>query len=543
MRRPGSKWQVRRVLAVTLVGVATTALGVGCGASGSGGSGNGGSQASFLTGGTPGGTPVRGGRAVIDSAEAPKSLDPVVDVAEPGDERASTEMFDTLFEVMPGSNEPQPALAASWSVSKDHLTYIFHIREGVKFSNGDPLTGEDVIYSLRRDQKLPESGGAPYTAKWKGLSLVDPMTVKLELKEPEPQTIEALSAPAFGIVDKKVAGHESESAFAQHPVGTGPFMLKSTTPGNTTVTMVRNPHFWRPGKPYLDELVLNQVESENARILAVKTGTATVAAGIPYSQVASLMSTPGAKMVIEPEWGSAINPINNTKPPLNEVNVRRALMYATPIKEIIKAVYKGYGTQANSVGAGLQKYTDPNVPTYPYDIAKAKALLKSTSVPNGFPVTITVQGGESSGELIGSILQSAWAKIGVRVSVHSVDAATIATAVFAGKFEVIILPPEGGLAEGYDSGLDYYVYNDGTFFPAEQPSARTKAKIAKVNVAWDPATRERLIHELQEEVYLKEPTWIPTINLATFNLVSDSLHNFNDLPNGHTRMEEAWLAH
>jgi peptide/nickel transport system substrate-binding protein len=536
-RRAGRDW-LALAFVLTATGLATAA----CGSS-STQSGAVAPHANFLTGGTPGGTPVRGGTAVIDSAEAPKSLDPVVDVAEPGDERASTEMFDTLFEVMPGGNEPQPALASSWSVSKDHLTYVFHIREGVKFSNGEPLTGEDVVYSMTRDQKLPNSGGAPYTAKWKSLSLIDPMTVKLELKEPEPLTIETLSYPAFGIVSKKVASHESEGQFGQHPVGTGPFMLQSTTPGNTTVTMVRNPHFWRPGRPYLDGLVLKQVETETARILAVRTGAATVAAGIPYTQVTNLKSTAGARMVIEPEWGSAINSINDTKPPLNDPNVRRALLYATPVQEIIKAVYKGYGVQANSVGAGGQKYWDPNIPTYPYDIAKAKALLKTTSVPSGFPVTITVQSAESGGELIGSILQSAWAKIGVHASIHAVDAATIATDQFAGKFQVIILPPEGGLAESYDSGLDYYVYNDGTFFPAEVPSPRTKEKIAKLGVTSDPATRERLIHELQEEVYLKEPTWIPTINLVTLNLVSDSLHNFNDLPNGHTRMEEAWLAH
>jgi peptide/nickel transport system substrate-binding protein len=523
--------------------VVATALAIAaCGSSGAH-NGNVASHASFLTGGTPGGTPVHGGTAVIDSAEAPKSLDPVVDVAEPGDERASTEMFDTLFEVMPGSDEPQPALATSWTESKNHLTYIFHLREGVKFSNGEPFTAEDAVYSMTRDEKLPDSGGAPYTAKWRKLTAVNPMTVKLELKEPEPLTIETLSYPAFGIVDKNVASHESEAQFAQHPVGTGPFMLQSTTPGNTTVTMVHNPHFWRAGRPYLDGLVLKQVETETARILAVRTGAATVAAGIPYTQVSNLKNTAGARMVIEPEWGSAINPINDTKPPLNEANVRRALLYATPVAEIIKAVYKGYGVQANSVGAGGQKYWDASIPAYPYDPAKAKALLKTTSVPNGFSVTIMVQGAESGGELIGSILQSAWAKIGVHVTIQAVDAATMATDQFAGKFEIAILPPEGGLAESYDSGLDYYVYNDGTFFPAEVPSPRTKANIAKLSVTADPSEREKLIHELQEEVYLKEPSWIPTINLVTLNLVSDSLHNFNDLPNGHTRMEEAWLAH
>lgn len=529
---------------LAILGVVAALAVAGCGsASGGKAGGEGGSSASFLTGPAPGGTPVRGGTAIVDSAEAPKSLDPISEAGGPGFQRGVTTMFDTLVETLPGSPEPQPALAKSWTVSPDNLTYTFDIRPGVKFSNGEPLTAEDVVYTLLRDQTSSISSGAVFTKKWKKVSAVGPLEVQIQLTKPEPLLVEALGFPFFAIMDKKVIAHESESWIAQHPVGTGPFMLKSTTPGYTTINLVRNPYYWRSGKPYLDGLVLNQVESENARILAVRSGAATVAASIPYSQVSALKSTPGVRMLVQSIWGNSINPINDTKPPLNEVNVRRALMYATPFQAIIKAVYKGYGTQANSVGTAQQKYWNAKLSVYPYDLAKAKALLKSSSVPNGFPITIMVQGGEAGGEAVAAILQSAWAKIGVHANIRAVDSTTLYADEFSGKFQFVINPPENGDQEAYDAGISYYIYLGETFFPGEVPSPEMKAEIEKLNVTVDSAQRQRLIRRLQYQSYWQEPTWIPIVNLVALNLVGDSLRGVGALPNAQLRMEEAWLAH
>ncbi|MFZ2051329.1 MAG: ABC transporter substrate-binding protein, partial [Solirubrobacteraceae bacterium] len=191
--------------------VVTAAVAVGCGSSKPGQAGGGGAtaQASFYTGGTPGGTPVRGGTVVVDSAEAPASLDPLLSVT-PGDDRPSAAIFDTLVEFMPGSKQVQPALAKSWKISPNAMTFTFHIRPGVRFSNGEPLTGKDVVYSLSRTKNLPNSVCRYLTTEWKSVTLTWPMTVQMQLGKPYPSLVEQINVPCFGIVHEKVVLHESE---------------------------------------------------------------------------------------------------------------------------------------------------------------------------------------------------------------------------------------------------------------------------------------------------------------------------------------------
>lgn len=486
---------------------------------------------------------MRGGTVTIDSGEAPVTLDPAETLGVPVEQRVFMALYDTLTDLLPSSKEPQPGIASSWTVSADGLIYTFHIRAGVKFSNGEPLDGEDVIYTYQREEKLHGALGAVLDQIVKKMTLTAPMTVQVELTKRRPTFLGELAIAAYGIIPKRVAAHESEQQFAQHPVGTGPFMFKSATPGNSTVTMVRNPYYWRGnGQPYLDGLVFDSVENDNARVLAVRSGAATVAIGVPYSQVAALQGVPGVKMLIQPLWGVGLNPINDTKPPLNEVNVRRALMYATPFAAIVKSVYKGLATQANSVGGEI-KFWDSHVPLYRYDLTKAKEMLKTTSVPSGFPVTIDCTGGETICELTASILQSSWAKIGVRVSIDTMDFSTLETDFGAGKYQIALLPPEGGVDEVWDPAAANFAYLSGVEFSSVAPSPHMKELIEKSFAESNESVRQKLAEEIQYDSYWKEPSWIPIVNLTSLNLVSDSLRGYSVMPSSHILMGQMWLAH
>jgi peptide/nickel transport system substrate-binding protein len=533
--------QSKCLVLLAVVAALTAALMAGCGSSSSSsGQSASGSGADFYTGGTQGGTPTRGGTVTIVSAEAPTSLDPVT-VAPPGSSRPSVSIFDTLVELMPGSEEPQPALAESWKSSPDARAYTFHLRAGVEFSNGQVLTAEDVAFSLERVRDLPISTCAPFLGGLASVSAVGPSTVELKFSNPEPALIDLLSLPCFGVVPKSVVKEDGEKNFAEHPVGTGPFMVESTTPGYTKISLVRNPRFWREGKPYLDGLVYSQVENDNSRLLAVKAGSAQLAIGVPYSQVSAMEATPDVQMVIEPIWGAWINPINNTKPPLSDPIVRRALLYATPYQAIIDSIFKGRATQANST-IGKMQYWTPAVQPYPYNVAKARALLKEAHYPNGFHLTLEVQGGENNGELLASILQSAWSEVGIDVSINTLSSASLFANTFAGKFEMQIIPTESAVNETHTPDVPVNSYLSGELFPNLQPSAELKAALKKATTSTDEAERKRLFQEIQRQSYAVEPTWLPVINLSALNLASSSLRNYDVLLNGHSRMEEVWLA-
>lgn len=532
----------RRVIAMAGL-AALTLLGAGaCGGTSSTSQAPSVSSASFYSGATPGGKPVRGGIATVDMSSAPKTFDPFLG---PSQGVGPYQVFDQLFELMPGSSESkpvlQPALVSSWTVSKDHLTYTFHIRSGVRFSNGMPLTGEDVLFSMKQDE-APTSGVVVNTEPWKRIALVGPMTVRLELKRPEPALIETLDEFKFSIVPKSVFLREGATKFGLHPVGTGPFMLKSAVPGFSKFELVRNPYYWRAGEPYLDGVDFNIVEEGNARIIAVRSGTATIAQEIPYADVQSLRASSGVRMLVGPEWGASNNLFNRAKAPFNEVSVRKALMYATPREAIIKSVYKGLGTPANSLWGQL-KYWDSKVPLFPYDIAKAKELLKQSSVPHGFSMSIQVPSGETQSTNLASILQSSWAQIGVHASVESQQINSLYNNFFSGKFEFAILPPEAGYY-GYfepDGAAEWVLDNPetGGYAPPEEP--QIVAKLKKAALSTSETERAKLFGELQYESYWQQAQLMPIMNLVSLNLVSDRLRGFEVLPSTTIRFERAWL--
>jgi peptide/nickel transport system substrate-binding protein len=522
---------------------AVAALAVaGCGGSSPSNSKLASGKASFYTAPTPGGTPVHGGTVTIDTPVVPSTFNPYAGASPAQDEIYQIE--DQLFEPMPSSNTAQvklePALASSWSVSPDGLVYTFHIREGVRFSNGEPLTGEDVLFSLKKIES-PANSEITDTKPWKKISLVGPMTVQLQLSEPQNALPELLAVYQASIVPKRLYEREGGTAFGLHPVGTGPFILKSATPGNTTVREVRNPDYWRGGgQPYVNELVWNQVESPNARILAVRSGATNVALDMPYSQVASLESTPGVRMLVAPEWGASIYVFNRAKAPFNDPNVTKALLYATPREEIMKAVFKGIGEPANSIWGKL-KYWDSKVPLYPYDLAKAKELLKKSSVPNGFNMTISYVSGETEGELVSSILQSSWAKIGVHANIQSLPSTTLYSNFFSGKTQFIVFPPEEGFSNVFSPYfISFYMDNsEPGWAPPANPG--TIAKLEKARAATSEVEQQKLYGELQEDTYETEPVALSIATLASLNLVSDSLHGFQMMPDTYMRMEQVWL--
>jgi peptide/nickel transport system substrate-binding protein len=539
-RQRGMRWS-----ALLASGLTSLVLVAGCGSSStapSSSSGGGGSSsgASFYTGWPTGGTPVRGGRLTVAEAEATNTLNPFEGTT---GQQPTGQIFDELVELMPGkNNEPQlePGLATSWTISPDHLVYTFHLRKGVRFSNGETVTGEDVAFSLKQTL-LPTSPGQSLTTDWKRVSLVGRMTVQIELAKPQLSLLENLDTFFFAIVPKAVYQRDGAKAFGTHPVGTGPFMISHVTPGFTEIALKRNPHYWRSGEPYLNEVVFKLVESDNARVLAVRSGAAGLGVSIPYAQAASLRATSGVKMLIGPEWGASYSWFNRAKAPFNEINVRRALMYATPREEIIKAVYKSLGTPANSPWGRL-KYWDSKVPYYSYDLKKAKELLKDSSVPNGFDVTIEVTGGETEGQLLASILQSSWARIGVHASIHALSSAALSSNFFSGKYSFTIWPPLAGYSLVFDPEAATKVYFT-TTEPGFGPPASKEfvAKAERAATATDEAQRGRLYSELQYDAYQKEALFMPIVNLVSLNLVGDSVRGLEVMPNTFIRMEQVWM--
>ncbi len=451
----------------------------------------------------------------------------------------NVQIFDQLVEQAPGTKEPAPGLAQSWDISPDGLSYTFHLREA-KFSNGDPVTAEDVKYSL--DKTI---GGlfAYFLASIKEVVVVDPSTVRLDMKHPDASVLSTLTIVTASIVPEKVYEQLGDDKFGETPVGTGPFMLKTWNRGQN-IELVRNPNYWQAGKPYLDGVNFVYVADDNSRMLKIQTGEAQIAQAVPVTQIDRLNQLPGVKVLVEPTYATFSVWLNLLSKPLDDKLVRQALNYATPKDVINKVVFGGTGVVQNSMIAATE-FWDPSVPAYTYDIDKAKQLMAQSSVPSGFTLPLTLVAGNTQTDQTAQILKTEWAKIGVTLDIQPVDIGvrsqkqtdTTFVALLFGPNEVSSDTPDDSemCTVMIDYNPDFKSYF--TSYNSTQVSQLCHDAVATV----DPTKRQTIYAQIQR-LALDDAPQVAMIFVPALTAVSDKVHNFSTLPSGWWTLQDVWLT-
>ena len=263
--------------------------------------------------------------------------------------------YDTLVTVdAPDFTKIQPKLAETWEISKDGLTYTFHLRKGVKFSSGNPLTANDVRFSFRRLSHLKDNPSF-FMDSVKDVEAVNDTTVKIILSAPDASFMAALAAVPCGVVDSKTViaqgGTDADDAkdkdkatawLNEHSAGSGPYILTSFKK-NEEAVLERNPNSWAP-KPYFARIVFRHVKDGTTQREMVERGDADVAHDFDPDIVAKI--APGAKIkVLE---GLSMNQVymalNNNPQVSKEIadkRVRQAISYAIDYDGIIKGLVRG----------------------------------------------------------------------------------------------------------------------------------------------------------------------------------------------------------
>ncbi len=528
--------------------LAASALLAACGGTSSTGasttSTTGSRQASLYTGATPGGSPVHGGTLVFERGGEPTSFDPLVGDGDTFSEWEMMQVFDGLVRYLPGTLSVQPDIATSWSVSPDGLTYRFDIRHGVRFSNGSPLTTNDVVFSLRRLASPKADAIAPFIySNMAAESSPAPYVVVVKLKKPLPAFLQYLAAGFGGIVPQKYFTSVGQARFAQHPIGSGPFAVSQWLHGQS-LTMVRNADYWDKPKPYLDKIVFRDVPDANTRVADLKTNAAQIIESPPFSQINSLKATPGIKVVINPF--NAVNTItlNNSVKPLNQLAFRQALASSTPRAQMAKTVYGGYVALANGIIPKLE-YWSPNVQDYPYDLATARKYLAAAHVPPHTKLNVLVVGSDFESTQVATILQNTWQSLGLKVNISQVDQATFLNKITHGAFTIAVepidyatndtnTPDEQALyqqdgAAGSEANFSYY------------NSPATTRLVLKAVTSTSEAERAKLFPALQA-IGVRQVQLIPLFFPPAINAASTRVHDFSAIPPGWWRLEQVYLT-
>ncbi len=373
-------------------------------------------------------------RIVYGLTLAPSGIDPHVNVSsELG--IPLTSVYDTLVYRDPGAGKFVPGLAERWVVSDDGLVYTFYLRQGVTFHDGTPFNAEAVRFNLARitSPDLASQKARFMLGPYERTEVVDEYTVRIHLSEPFVPLLDALSQVYLGMVSP-AAVEQWGDEYQLHQVGTGPFLFAEYVPGDHLL-LRRNPDYaWGPPIYQHETAQPEEIEFRFFTDLATRspvleTGEADVMGEIPPQDVARLEASPDFRIEAVPIPGISLMVfMNTTRPPLDDIQVRQALLYGTDRQAIISTVFRDTSPVAYGPLAAVTFGYEPAVrETYPYDPVQAAALLDEAGWSDTDGDGTRDQDGESLtldlylmgwGYVpeVGQLLAAQWSALGVGVN-------------------------------------------------------------------------------------------------------------------------------
>jgi peptide/nickel transport system substrate-binding protein len=432
--------------------------------------------------------------ATVDFA-SPAGLDPALAASEPiwisGDI-----LFETLVEMSPDF-EIIPALADSWDISEDGLTYTFTLHQGVKFHNGREMTSEDVKYSLER-LKDPATGSPRQNnlASVASIETPDPYTIIISLQEPFAALMSTLSHVTAAIIPKEEV---DKGNFGQNPVGTGAFKFVEWIP-DERVVMEAHQDYWRPGLPYLDRIVVTFSGDDNARVAALRSGDIDLLHKVPTQFVDTLRQDPALTVYggeqAGMEWQHLL--LNVQSEPFNDVLLRQALFAALDRAAIAEAGKPGHAEPLDAGFLPSWHWAALNETVWEQDPERVRELLTEAGHPEGFEFTMLVVAGFEFQTRTAQAIQQQLRPLGINAEIEVADFGVVLSAATSGEFDAIVLvfsptfDPDERIQQTFQTGGGV---NWGGFSDAE-----VDALAAEARTTLDQAARAELYRDLQRRL-------------------------------------------
>lgn len=344
---------------------------------------------------------------------------------------------EVLFNVFEGLVKPDsdgnliPAVAESYKVSDDGTTYTFTLREGVKFHSGDPVTADDVIYSIKRCAGMLEEEPEALVTAFSVITDVyaeDERTVVIQIESPDLEFISYLTSAIIP---------EGYTEQATAPIGTGPFQFVSRS-AQENIVLKRFDEYWGE-KPELTDVTF-KIITQDTVVTSLRSGAIDLCAHLTPSQAAEVS---GQYDIVKGGMNSVFGVyLNNSIAPLDNVNVRRALCHAINVEEIMALVFNGEGTPiGSSMYPAFAKYFCEDLTGYyEYDPDKAVEMLAEAGYPNGFDLELTVASNHTQYVETAQVVYEQLQAVGVNVTIRQVEWETWLSEVYIGRnYEATII--------------------------------------------------------------------------------------------------------
>ena len=529
-------------------------------------------------GGSKAAKKVSGKILTIEMGPEVESIDPALNTTNDG-ANYLTYLFDNLLRT-DKDGKVVPSLAQKYEVSDDGLTWTFHLRDGLKWSDGSDFTANDFVYSWQR--MVDPDVAAPYAETVLGMvegydeaigkpdengnQTTTPDITKLRVEAPDDKTFvvhmshptpyfdklatfAALSPVKKDVVEAKPDGWTLDP---KTYISTGPFKLAEWKSGSYLM-LEKNENYWNKDAVKLDGIKCLLMEDQNAAFSAYEAGDALMIKDIPTQEITTLQKRPDYRL--DPQIGTYFIDLNNTLDEFKDAKVRQALSLALDRKYISETITAGTYTPAKGfVPQGVSDWdgsswhdhlTDPsvyiNVDDYQGNLAKAKELLKEAGHENGagLPTIVYSTNDQSYHKKIAEYLQQVWGELGVKVEVNIVEWKSFTPQRRSGNYQAA---RDGWVMDYNDpsnilqltstgNGNNNCKYSNPDFDALMEKAAKEK----------DPKTRFGYFHQA-EELAMKDAAMVPLLYYNDFYLQSDKVKDSWHSPDGFWHFEYADIA-
>lgn len=432
----------------------------------------------------------------------------------------------------------QPLLATSYEVTPDGLNYTFHLRKGVKFSDGTDFNAEAVKVNL--DRVLDKANGLARYNQFSRIAKVEPVdadTVKIILKEPFSAFINALAHPSAMMISPTALKKWGKD-ITFHPTGTGPFVFVEWDPA-THLTVKKNPNYWNKGYPKIDKLTFRTVTDNNTRAAVVQTGEAQFAYTLPYEQAKLLEKNDKLEVIAAPSIVARYISMNVLQKPFDDARVREAVNYAINKEALVKVAFAGYAFPSEGVVPQGVQYAEKMKP-WPHDPKKAKELLKEAGYPNGFTTELWSAYNDGTSAKAVQFLQQQLAQVGIKASVQLLesgqrvqrveqakDPKTAPIRMYYAGWSASTGEADWALRPLLDTKAWPPVFNNTAYYS----NPAVDKDIADALLTTDDAKKTALYNDAQNRIW-KDAPWAFLVTTRLLSAQSKKLHGFYVMPDG-----------
>ncbi|HEV2056508.1 MAG TPA: ABC transporter substrate-binding protein [Methylomirabilota bacterium] len=406
----------------------------------------------------------------------------------------------------------QPGLATSWKAVNE-TTWEFTLRPGVKFHDGAPFTAEDVKATFERNMQTGKTVVTPGFTTIEAVQVVNPLTTRILTKKPDPLMPVRMAQMGSQILPARLITDDGVKELARRAVGTGAYRFVEWVKDERLVMQANHDWWgWEGKAPSVERVIWKPIPDEFPRIVALEKGDVDIITNVPPDRMKGIAEGRLTKIVTVPATRVVALSTNSTQPPLSDKRVRQALAYALDVPALIKNLYAGMGKPYSGGLVDTDFGYNPALKPYPYDPAKARALLAQAGYPGGIDVALYFGNGTMVNDkaLIEAIVDM-WSKVGIRGRIEMMemgarqrmnnDRAVPPGGLFLGNPQSTLLDADGSLWRIFHpTGFN------GKYWVGSQPGQRFHDLMEQARYSLDPKKRKALYAEATAIFHDEKPS-------------------------------------